>query len=194
MTISLCRFVVPYSPPRPPAHPRFASIPSTQSIPRPAQRVGRNLGLRYQQLESSIRDTTRMAALVEGITDTSGSVEKQHSVLVHKKSGVLIPEEMEMFHGLAVPKEPKPPEPDGAFFRYFILSLMLRGLVFRMLHVRMCGLCLRSLRRLSVDIQSVACFISDAVDIHGNPRIGVDFTHQVFVDFSGHQQAVQHKP
>jgi hypothetical protein len=135
-----------------------------------------------------------MAALVEGMTDTSGLVEKQHSVLVHKKSRVPIPEELEMFHGLAIPKEPKPPEPDGEFFRYFILSLMLRGLVIRMLHVRMCGLCLRSLRRLILDIQSVACFTSDAVEIDGNPRIGVAFTHKVFVDFSGHQQAVQHKP
>ena len=57
-----------------------------------------------------------------------------------------------MFHGLVVPKEPKPPESDGEFLTLsFILSLALR-LVFRMLHVGVCDLRLRCLRGLSLGI------------------------------------------
>ena len=147
-------------------------------------RGGHNLGLRYQQLESSVRSTARKAALLEVTTGASRSVE-QHNSLVFSDVCRTPREEIEMFHGLAVPKEPKPPESDGRFpERSFILSLILNGLVSRMLYVRVCGLRLRSLRGLSLDVQSVACFASDAAEVDEDPTVGVAFTRQVSVEFS----------
>lgn len=111
-----------------PIHLRRASVSSAQSRPRLMQRGGRNLGLRYQQLESFVRSTTRKAALLETI-DSSRLVEQHSSLSVINESRVLY-EKVEMFHGLVVPQEPKPPESDGEFFTHsFALSLTLRRLV-----------------------------------------------------------------
>ena len=142
MTLPLGRFAMARSPRRLPTHSRRA----------PTQRGGRNLGLRYQKLESSVRSTTRKVALLEEMTDSSRLVEQHNSLLV--TSGPQVPYgKVEMFHGLVVPQEPKPPESDGEFFTVsFSLNLNLKGLVSRMLHVRMCHLRLRSLRGLSLDI------------------------------------------
>jgi len=54
-----------------------------------------------------------------------------------------------------------------------------------MLYVRVCGLRLRSLRGLSLDVQGVTCFASGAAELHGDPTVGVAITRQVFVEFSG---------
>ena len=152
MTLPLGRLAMAYSPRRPPAHSRRASTSSTQSRLGPTQRGGRNLGLRYQQLESSVRSTARKVALLEEMTDTSRLVEQYNSLPVSRVSRASR-EEAEMFHGLVVPQEPKPPESDGEFFTpSSILSLILKGLVFRVLYVRMCRLRIRSIRGLSLDI------------------------------------------
>lgn len=160
---ALGRFVTTYPPPRFPAHPRRASTSSTQPGPRPAKRGGRNLGLRYQQLDASIRNTVKNA------TDSSRSTEEVNPVLVQIKSRV--PREgVEMFRGLVIPKEPEPPESDGVCSsRCIVLGLVM--ILFRMLHVWMRGLRLRSLRGLSPDVQSVACLTPNKVEIHGNPAI-----------------------
>jgi len=145
MTLPLGRLAMAYSPHRLPAHSRRASTSSTQSRSRLTRGSGRNLSLRYQQLESSVRSTARKVALLEEMTDTSRSVEQHNSLPVSSESQVSR-EELEMFHGLVVPQEPKPPESDGEFFTpSSILNLILKGLVFRVLYVRMCCLCLRSL-------------------------------------------------
>lgn len=139
MTLPLGRLATAYSPHRPAAYSRRASTSSTQSRLRPPQRSGRNLGLRYQQLESFVRSATQKVALLEDATDTSRSVGQHNGISVPSESRVPR-EEVEMFHGLVVPKEPKPPESDGEFLTLsFILSLVLR-LVFRMLHVGVCDL------------------------------------------------------
>lgn len=183
-----------HSPRRPPVHSRHASTSSTQSGLRPTQRNGRNLGLWYQQLESSVRSTARKVALLEEMRDTSRLVEQHNSLPVSRESQASR-EEAEIFHGLVVPQEPKPPESDGEFFMPLsILSLILKGLVFRVLYVRMCNLRLRSLRRHSLDVQSVTCFPSDATGIHENPTVRVAITHQVFTEYSGCPTTVQHKP
>ena len=163
----------------------------TQPKPGPTRRGGRNLGLRFQQLEYSLRSTTREAAL---LADSSRLVEGQDPVLAHNKSRVPR-ERVEIFHGLVVPKEPTPPEPDGQFFFLFRLEFDADdGSCFRMLHVRVFDLRLRSLRGFSLDIQNVGRFASNGIEIHGNPGVGVAFTHKVFAEFSGHQQTVQHQP
>ncbi|KAF9652373.1 hypothetical protein BDM02DRAFT_2959503 [Thelephora ganbajun] len=111
MTLPLGRLAIAYSPHRLPAHSRRASISSTQSRSRPTQRGGRNLGLRYQQLESSIRNTVRKVALLEEMTDTSRLAKQRNSVTAHNESRV--PRgEVETFRGLVVPQEPEPPESD----------------------------------------------------------------------------------
>jgi len=151
------------------------------------------LGLRYQQLESSVRRTAKEGTLLEEAMNASRLVEQHNSLPVSDK--YWIPrEEMETFHGLVVPQEPRPPESDGELFLpLFIFSLILKGLVPRMLHVRMCHLRLRSLRGLSLDVQSVACFTSGAVEILREPTVGVASTDQVFADLSGRPTTVQHK-
>ena len=138
MTLSLCRSAMVYSPRRLPANPRCASTTFPQSRPRSTEKGGRNLGLRHQRLESAIRSAVRKAALLEEITDTSRLVVQHNSVPAYNKSRAPH-EEMEMFYGLVVPKEPKPPESDGELFALLRLGLglMTRGLVFRMLYVRM---------------------------------------------------------
>lgn len=98
------------------------------------------MGLRYQQLESSVRSTARRVALLEETIYASRLVEQHNRLPVSGESRVPR-EEIETFHGLVIPKEPEPPESDGELFTpSFILSLVLRGLVFRMLYVRMCRL------------------------------------------------------
>ena len=120
---------------------------STQLRSKPTPRTGRNLGLRYHQLESFVRSTIQKVALLEEATDAARSVEQHNSLSVSNESRA--PREgVEMFHGLVVPQEPKPPESDGEFFAHSFI-LILKGLVFRMLHVRMCNLRLRCLRGLS---------------------------------------------
>ena len=101
---------------------------STQLRSKPTPRTGRNLGLRYQQLESSVRSTIQKVALLEEATDTARSVEQHNSLSVSNESRA--PREgVEMFHGLVVPQEPKPPESDGEFFAHsFILILILKRL------------------------------------------------------------------
>ena len=182
-----------YSPRRLPAHSRRASTSSTQLRSKPTPRIGRNLGLRYHQLESSVRSTIQKVALLEEATDTARSVEQHNSLSVSNESRA--PREgVEMFHGLVVPQEPKPPESDGEFFAHsFILILILKRLVFRMLHVRMCNLRLRCLRGLSLDVQSVACFVTDTAEIHGDPSVGMALTNWVFTGFSGRPTTAQHK-
>ena len=193
MTIPLGRLAMAYSPRRLPAHSRRASTSSTQLRSKPTPRAGRNLGLRYHQLESSVRSTIQKVALLEEATDTARSVEQYNSLSVSNESRA--PREgMEMFHGLVVPQEPKPPESDGEFFAHsFILILILKRLVFRMLHVRMCNLRLRCLRGLSLDVQSVACFVTDTAEIHGDPSVGMALTNRVFTGFSGRPTTAQHK-
>lgn len=184
MTVPLGRFAMAYSQHRIPTYSRRISTTSTQL---------RDLGLRYQQLESSVRSTARKAALLEEMTDTSRLVE-QHSSLSFTNKSQVPREKVETFHGLVIPQEPKPPEPDGEFFMLSsILSLILKGLVARMLHVRMCGLRLRSLRGRSLDVQGVTFFTSDAAVLHGDPTVGMAFTRQVFVEFSGCRTTIQPK-
>jgi len=145
MALPLGRSAMASSPRRLPTHSRRASTSSTQSRPKPTQRGGRNLSLRYQQLESPVRSTARRVALLE-ITDSSRLVKQRVYLPVANESQVLY-EKVEIFHGLVVPQEPKPPEPDGEFpMVSFGLNLVLKGLVPRMLYVRMCHLRLRSLR------------------------------------------------
>lgn len=85
------------------------------------------MGLRYQQLESSVRSTARKAALLEETAKTSRLVE-QHNFLSVSNEPRVPREEAEMFHGLIVPQEPKPPESDGEFFASsFYLELELDG-------------------------------------------------------------------
>jgi len=145
MTLPLGRLSMTYSPHRLAAHSRRTSTSSTQSRSRPTQRGGRNLGLRYRQLESSVRTTARKAALLEEMTNISRSVE-QHNALPVSSESQVSREELETFHGLVVPQEPKPPESDGEFFTPSpTLNSILNGLVIRVLHVRMCRLRLRSL-------------------------------------------------
>ena len=151
------------------------------------------MGLRYQQLESSIRNTAQKVVLLEEARDAFRSV-KQHNPFSVSNESWTPREEAEVFHGLVVPQEPKPPESDGEFLTpSFILSLILKGLVSRMLYVWVRDLRLRCLRRFSLDVQSVACFASDAAEIHGDSTVGVALTNQVFVDFYGRPTAVQHK-
>ncbi|KAF9788564.1 hypothetical protein BJ322DRAFT_1106545 [Thelephora terrestris] len=100
-----------YSPRRLPANPGRTSTSSPRSRPRPTERGGRNLGLRYQQLESAIRSAVRKGALLEETTDNSRLAGQRNSVSAYNESRA--PHvEMETFHGLVVPKEPKPPESD----------------------------------------------------------------------------------
>ena len=98
------------------------------------------MGLRYQQLESSVRSAAKRVALLEETIYTSRSVEQHNSLPVSDESRVPR-EKVEIFHGLVVPQEPRPPESDGELLTpSFALSLILNGLVFRMLYVRMCRL------------------------------------------------------
>ena len=97
------------------------------------------MGLRYQQLESSVRSTARKVALVEEMTGSSRLIEQHNSLSATNESRV--PREAEIFHGLVIPQEPKPPESDGESLTIsFALNLNLKCLVPRMLHVRMCNL------------------------------------------------------
>ena len=73
------------------------------------------------------------------------------------------------------------------------MSLILKGIAFRVLYVRVCGLRLRSLRGLSLGVQNVACFAPDAAEIHGDPATGVAPTNQVSADFFGRPATVRHK-
>jgi hypothetical protein len=139
----LCRFVTTYSPRRPSTQPRCASVSPTRSRARQTQRGGRNLGLRYQQLESSVRSNARKVALLGEMADGSRLIEQHHSPSAASESRTP-GEKVETFHGLVIPQEPKPPESDGELFTLLsALSLILglMGLAPRMLHVRMC--CLR---------------------------------------------------
>lgn len=126
MTVSLGRLSIPSSPLRLPAHPKRASTSSTQPRSGPTQRGGRNLGLRYLPLESSIRNIARNAALLEEVTNTTRSVGKQNFVPVHNNPRVPR-EETEIFRGVVVPKEPKPPESEGGFFLLLHLELDNEG-------------------------------------------------------------------
>ena len=193
MTLPLGRLATVCSPRRLTAHSKRVWTSSTQSRSRLTQRSGRNLGLRYQQLESSVRSTAGKIALLEETMNASRSVEQHNSLPVSNESWVPR-KKMETFHGLVVPQEPTPPESDGEFFTpSFVLSLILKVSVFRMLHVRMCRLHLRPLRGLSLDVQSITRFTSGTAEIRGDPTVGVAFTSQVFADFSGHPTPVQHK-
>ena len=152
MALPLGRFAMGYSPRRLPAHSRRTSTSSIQSRSRPTQRSGRNLGLRHQQLESSVRSAAKKVALLEETIYASRSVEQHNSLPVPNESRVPR-EKTETFHGLVVPQEPIPPESDGKLSTHsFTLSSVLKRLVFRMLYVRMCRLRLRSIRGLSLDI------------------------------------------
>ena len=59
------------------------------------------------------------------------------------------------------PKEPTPPEFNGELF-----LLVPRGLMFRMLHVWMCNIRLRSLRNFSLGLQTAGRFFSNPVKIY----------------------------
>ena len=73
------------------------------------------MGLRYQWLESSVRSTAREVAILEEATDSSRSFDQRGSLFI--SNGFRVPrEKVEVFHGLDIPREPKPPEPDGTFF------------------------------------------------------------------------------
>jgi hypothetical protein len=174
MTLSLGRLVMGRSPSRLPAGTRNTSMSSNWSRPRPSGRGGRNLGSRYQQLEFSLRSAAGEATLLAEMTETSRLVEQHNSPPV--RNGFEVPREDEMFHGLVVPQEPKPPESDGEFPPPLHLGLDNEGVALRMLYVGMCGLHLRSLRGLSLHIPSVPCFTSSAVEIHGSPTVGVAST------------------
>ena len=132
MTHSLCRFVMAYSPRRSPAHSRYPSAFPTRS--RPRQRSGRNLSLRYQQLETFVRSYAQKVALLAEVTDSS-----RLSLSAANESWIRR-ERAEMFHGLVIHQEPKPPESDGEFFTFpstLSLVLRLKGLPPRVSYVRM---------------------------------------------------------
>lgn len=193
MTLPLARLATVYSPRRLIAHPKRVRTSSTQSRLRPTQRGGHNLGSRYQQLESSVRSAAKKVALLEETIYASRSVEQHNPLPVTNESRVPR-EKIETLHGLVVPQEPIPPESDGELLTpSSTLILILKELVFRMLYVRVCRLRLRSLRGLSLGVQSLACFTSGTAEIHGDPTVGVASTNQVFADFSGCPTTVQHK-
>ena len=192
MAFPLGRPAITCPPRRLPTYSRRASTSSTQSRLKPTQRGGRNLSLRYQQLESPVRSTARKVALLE-MANSSPLVRQRVPLPVASKSQLPC-EKVEIFHGLVVPQEPKPPEPDGEFpMVSFGLNMVLKCLVTRMLYVRMCHLRLRSLRGLSLGIQHVTCFTSDATEIDGDPAVRVAFTHQVFTEFSGRSTTIKSK-
>jgi len=112
MTLPLGRLATAYSPHRLIAPSKRVWTSSTQSRSKPPQRSGHNLGLRYQQLESSVRSAARKAALLEETIYASRSVEQRNSLPVPNESR-LPREKIETFHGLVVPQEPIPPESDG---------------------------------------------------------------------------------
>ena len=70
------------------------------------------MGLRYQQLESSVRSAAKKVALLEETIYASRSAELRDSIPDFSKSRVPR-EKIETFHGLVVPQEPIPPESDG---------------------------------------------------------------------------------
>ena len=192
MAFPLGRSATTCPPHRLPTHSRRTSTSSTQSRLKPTQRGGRNLSLRYQQLESPVRSIARKVAFLER-ADSSRLFKQRVPLPVASKSQLSC-EKVEIFHGLVVPQEPKPPEPDGESpMVTFGLNMVLKCLVTRMLYVRMCHLRLRSLRGLSFDIRRVTCFTSDATEIDGDSAVGVAFTHQVFTKFSGRSTAFQPK-
>lgn len=129
MTLTLGRSAVANLQRRLSTYSRRHSEAFTQQGPRlkPMQRGGRNLGLRYQQLESSVRSTARKVALLDEMTGASCLVEQRNFLPVADESQTPR-EKVEMFHGLVVPREPKPPESDGEFFTLFVhLELDLEG-------------------------------------------------------------------
>jgi hypothetical protein len=182
-----------YPPRRLPTSSRRTSTSSTQSRPGPTRRGGRNLSLRHQQLESSVRSTVRKVALLEEMIDSSRLVE-QHDPLSATNESRDPCEKVGRFHGLVIPQEPKPPESDGESLTIsFDLNLILKGLVPRMLYVRMRNLRLRPLRGRCLDIQSITCFTSDTTEIDGDSTVGVAFTRRVFTGFTGCSKTFQHK-
>jgi len=125
MTIPLGRFVMAYPQNRISTYSRRVAAASTQPRLIPMQGGGRNLGSRFQQLESSVRSTARKVALLDEMADTSRLVEQHDSLSFTNKSRAPR-ENVEMFHGLAVPREPKSPESDGESLGLsFTLSLIL---------------------------------------------------------------------
>ena len=114
MTLLPGRLARVHSPCRIFARLRHASMMSTRSGPRPTRRGGRNLGSRYQWLESSIRTAARQAALLKEMADTSHLLERRNSAPA--RGSRASSEGMEVFHGLVIPEEPKPPESDGELF------------------------------------------------------------------------------
>ena len=102
------------------------------------QRSSHNLTLRYQRLGTSICSNVRKVALLAGVTDSS------RLSLSAANESQTPREKVDIFHGLVIPQELKPPESDGEFFTLSsTLSLVLRSkrLAPRVLYVRMC--CLR---------------------------------------------------
>jgi len=127
MTLLLGRLTRARSPCRTFARLRHTSTTSTRSGPKPTRRGGRNLGSRYQWLESSIRSAARQAALLEEMADTSHLLNWRNPAPA--RGSRASPKGLEVFHELVIPKEPNPPESDGELFCFFILGLIIKDLV-----------------------------------------------------------------
>ena len=129
---------------------------------------GCNLGLRYRQPESSVRN-----ALLQEVTNSS-----RLSISAANKSQSLR-EKVEMFHGLVIdrlsPKSRKLPNLTGGSSRsvHLELGLGLKGLALRVLYVQMCCLRLPSPRGFSLDLQSITCFAPGTAGICGGRTAGI---------------------
>lgn len=112
-------------------------------------RGGQNLSERYQRLERSLRGkevlVKELGELAPRLASNYGENSQSHAI---KMSSSLPPKkkDVEMFHGLEVPQEPREPQSEGVSDSHIMFLHFCYICCLRMLYVGMCGMCIRPLR------------------------------------------------
>lgn len=123
------------------------AIPTSQKPlkpPRKPARSGQNLSERYKRLENAVRGREALTRSLEVLSKATPAQGRP----VLTASSTVIP----TFHGFQVPQEPKPPTDDGILLFFVLSSSKNVTRLVRMLHVRLCYLRIRPLRRISCSL------------------------------------------
>lgn len=115
---------------------------------RKPARGGQNLTDRYKRLENSLRGKEAISAELSDLTHNNLSTSSGANISASRRPG-------RMFRGFEIPEEPKPPADDGKYATYTKIwsTLLNKNYSLRMLHVRLCCLCIRPLRRIHGSLQ-----------------------------------------
>jgi hypothetical protein len=122
--------------------------------PRKPARSGQNLSERYKRLENAVRGREALTRSLEVLSKTTPTQGRPASTAIPT------------FHGFRVPQEPNPPADDGILLFFVLLSSKKVTRLVRMLHVRLCHLRIRPLRRISCSLPGCCRHLASISDCY----------------------------